>query len=100
MKTRESVFPRCNASRIGIIIFFRCKRAGFQAKFFQVQIADDPVRLGQDGDVSAGALEYEDIVSQLVRNNWRYRALSLIRLTMPRASANAWRGVSHPPVAL
>src|SRR6478735_8203030 len=24
-------------------------------------------------------------------------ALSLIRLTMPRASAKAWRGVSHPP---
>src|SRR5260370_29051611 len=26
-------------------------------------------------------------------------ALSLIRLTRPRASANALRGVSHPPVA-
>jgi hypothetical protein len=27
-------------------------------------------------------------------------ALSLIRLTSPRASANASRGVSHPPVAV
>jgi hypothetical protein len=27
-------------------------------------------------------------------------ALSLIRLTRPRASANAARGVSHPPVAV
>jgi hypothetical protein len=27
-------------------------------------------------------------------------ALSLIRLTRPRASANAWRGVSHPAVAV
>ena len=27
---------------------------------------------GQDGDVSAGALEYADIVSQLVRNDWRH----------------------------
>ncbi len=28
---------------------------------------------GQDGDVSAGALEYADVVSQLVRNDGRYR---------------------------
>jgi hypothetical protein len=30
------------------------------------------IRAGQDGDVSAGALEYADIVSQLVRNDGRY----------------------------
>ena len=27
-------------------------------------------------------------------------ALSLIKLTRPRASANAWRGVSHPAVPM
>ena len=29
------------------------------------------IRAGQDGDVSAGALKYADIVSQLVRNDGR-----------------------------
>src|ERR1700730_4041903 len=32
---------------------------------------------GQDGDVSAGALEYADIVSQLVRNDGRFRGAVL-----------------------
>src|SRR4051794_15379568 len=35
------------------------------------------VRAGQDGDVSAGALEYADIVSQHVRNDGRYRGAVL-----------------------
>ena len=35
MKTRSSIFPRCNASRTGTIIFFRCKQAGFQRSFFK-----------------------------------------------------------------
>jgi hypothetical protein len=35
MKTRSSTFPRCNASRTGTIIFFRCKQAGFQRSFFK-----------------------------------------------------------------
>jgi hypothetical protein len=51
----------------------------------------------QHGDVSTGAFEHADIVSQLVRDDGRgTAALSLIRLTMPRASANASRGVSQP----
>jgi hypothetical protein len=36
-----------------------------------------PSGAGQDGDVSAGALEYADIVSQLVRNDGRYRGAVL-----------------------
>ena len=40
----------------------------------------------------------------LLRSAWvtigDIAALSLIRLTMPRASAKASRGVSHPPVAV
>src|SRR6202166_4739857 len=35
------------------------------------------VRARQDGDVSAGALEYADIVSQLVRNDGRRRGAVL-----------------------
>ena len=39
----------------------------------------------------------------LLRSLWvtigETAALSLMRLTRPRASANAARGVSHPPVA-
>jgi hypothetical protein len=35
------------------------------------------VGAGQDGDVSAGAFEHADIVSQLVRNDGRYRGAVL-----------------------
>ena len=55
---------------------------------------------GQDGNVAAGAFQNADIVfrSPCVTIG-ETAALSLIRLTRPRASAKASRGVSHPPVA-
>jgi hypothetical protein len=41
------------------------------------------VGAGEDGDVSAGALEYADVVSQLVRNDGRYRGAVLDQADEP-----------------
>ncbi len=38
-RTPENIFPKFNASRIGIIISFRCDRAGYPARFLQASTA-------------------------------------------------------------